>query len=464
MEIELSTTLLKSPTSVSRHGIAYAVRSAFDPWLVIPALTIYAISLLALYSVVYHPVAFEINPSLSTQWSTPFTRQILWGMIGVSVMTFLAFVSTNTVEEKAWSVYGASVLLLIVVLVIGTKVRNIRAWISLGPLRIQPSEMAKIGIILASAYLFTVRQKMEKPISLMIQLLFIVGVPALLVLKQPDMGTVIIYSSLLFVMPFAAGMPVRYFIVVAVSILIALTRLLVGIADQYMGVIPRGIPRSLLTEVTTGWYVFAALVVMGIVIFLTMKRLRIRHSLFLLLVFVIPATAYVGSFQVSNHLRDYQKLRIFSFMAPQMDPRGSGYNLIQSEIAFGSGGMMGKGVSGATQSTLGFLPERQTDFIFSVIGEIFGFAGAALVILAFTVLILRMLWIASKTNSQFGSLVAIGTATVVASHVLVNAGMTLGLAPIMGIPLPFSSYGGSSLVTMFALLGLVMGVQRELRT
>lgn len=453
--------LVPRPDGGSGSELARRVRGALDPWIVVPAALVFLISLSSLFTVVYHPVAFEIDPELGSRIGTAFTKQLLWGVLGIVLMIGLAMIDLRELASRSSRIYLVALAMLVAVLIVGVKVRNIRAWLDLGIASFQPSELAKIAIVIALARMFSSPASLEKPNRALLASMVVVGIPAALVAKQPDMGTVIVYLSLLAVVPFAAGLPVGYFILVLISGLVASSRLLLGIADEFMGVIPDGPGRSLIVDDGFGLRLTLAIVGTGVILYFGMKRLRIRNAFACLALFVLPSAAYMGSFEVADKLKDYQKLRIFSFMAPQLDPKGAGYNVIQSQIAFGSGRFAGKGIGGATQSTLGFLPERQTDFIFSVVGEVFGFLGALTVILCFAVICLRSLRIASLSKSSFGSLLAVGAATIFLVHAAINIGMTIGLVPVMGIPLPLASYGGTAMITCWMLLGLVLAVERE---
>lgn len=434
-----------------------------DPWLVLPALVILGVSLAALFSVVYHPMAFELNPGLATDLATPFTRHLLWGALGIVGMSLVAALDPSLLRSRARWLYAAGLLLLVATLVVGVKVRNIRAWLSLGIVTFQPSELVKVVLVIALARYLARPERRGSPLRTLLGCAVIVGVPAALVLKQPDMGTVIVYMALLVTMPFAAGLPSRYLVLTVLAGTLAVVRLLAGIAQEQLGFLPPGVLATILSDPRPSMLFFGACAFVGSLAAVTMVGLKARNAFTTWLFAVVPAGAWLASFLLGAHLKAYQKLRLLTFLAPQLDPKGSGYNIIQSQIAFGSGGISGQGLHGATQSALGFLPERQTDFIFSVIGEVFGFAGVALVVLAFVALCLRVLWIGSRSSSRFGGLLCAGYATIVMTHMAVNMGMAIGIMPIMGIPLPLASYGGTAMLATFLMLGVVLAVERDAR-
>lgn len=457
------TAMLRNPEQGLDGEISRQMKLVLDPWIVIPAAVVLVLSLISLFSVVYHPVAFEINPDLHRQWSTPFSRQLLWAVLGAGLMLWCAFLDLDRLARRSRWIYAGGCLLLLAVLLFGVKVRNIRAWISLGLFTFQPAELVKIALVISLAAFLSTARRLETPIRSLIAAAFIVAMPAALVLKQPDMGTVLVYLSLLLTVPFASGLPSSYLILILVSGFLAGIRILATVGDQYLGLISSPAMRFFLFDPALQRLMVVVLVVAGAAIAIAMRILRIRHALVVFLFFALPITVYVAAGPAVSHLKEYQKMRLFSFMAPQLDPQGSGYNLLQSQIALGSGSVLGRGLRGATQSALGFLPERQTDFIFSVIGEIFGLTGTTLVILAFAILCLRILWVATQARTRFGALLCVGTATILLVHAFVNIGMAVGVMPIMGIPLPLASYGGTALVTVCMLLGLVQAVERDLR-
>lgn len=454
---------LRKPETGGRSQAASQFRLVLDPCIVGPALTIFFFSLCALFSVVYHPIAFEIEPNLATDFTTPFVKHLVWGTMGLAGMTWFAFIDLEKVRARTRWIYFGGLVLLVAVLLFGIKVRNIRAWLSIGILTFQPSEIIKVVLVLAAARFLSLPEREERPLTSLAAVAILIGIPSALVLKQPDLGTVIVYLSLLLTLPFASGLPAQYLILILVSCLLAGLRLMTGMAVESLGVIPDGVVKTLVTDPHPALMLLVVMVVAGAAIAAAMSMARMRHAFTVFLYAVVPPASIYGSFLLTDHLKPYQKLRLLTFLAPQLDPKGSGYNILQSQIAFGSGGLLGKGFRGATQSTLGFLPERQTDFIFSVIGEVFGFFGVAIVVGAFVLLILRILWISAQARDRFGSLVCVGAATILLTHVLVNMGMAIGMMPIMGIPLPLASYGGTAMVTVFTLLGFVLAVERETR-
>lgn len=308
-------------------------------------------------------------------------------VLGLGVMTFLALFDYEQFEIFLKPIAAICIFLLILVKVIGTAGDwGAQSWIRLGPIGIQPSEIAKIGFILTFSYhLSKVTDKINEPKTLLFLLLHL-GVPAFLIMLQPDLGSTLVFVFMFVVMVFTAGIGRKYI----------LSALSIGIVS------------------------------LPLIYFLL--------------------------------LSDYQKHRILVFLNPELDKLGSGYNVIQSKIAVGSGGFFGKGYLNGTQNQLGFLPTKHTDFIFSVISEELGFIGAALVVIFLSVIIWRCIKAGMNSKTLFGRYICIGVSAMFIFHSVENIGMCIGLTPVTGIPLPFFSYGGTSLLTNLVAIGLVLSV------
>jgi rod shape determining protein RodA len=316
-----------------------------------------------------------------------FIKQLYWIVAGGILCLTICSLDYHMLEDFAYWLYGAVLILLMLVLVIGKSSMGATRWIHLGFFSIQPSEPMKIVIIMTFARFFS-RYPTFKGLTMrdLLYPMMILGGPALLIMKQPDLGTAILV------------------------ILIAGTMLL------YVGV---------------RWSTLATLFTAAIpVVFLGW-----RYA-----------------------LHDYQKDRIYNFLNPDLDPQGSGYHIIQSKIAVGSGGTFGKGFMHGTQSQLRFLPEQHTDFAFSVFGEEWGFAGCLLMLTLYLFLILWGLGIAKRCNDRFGALLAVGVCAMLFWHIIINMGMVIGLFPVVGVPLPFFSYGGTSMVTSMVGVGILMNI------
>jgi rod shape determining protein RodA len=363
-----------------------------------------------------------------------YLRQVLWLGIALVLGAVVAALPYRVYQGKsAWLLYGVGLLLLVLTLFVGHVGLGAQRWLGWGPFKIQPSEPVKVATVILLGNLLADRKQDLTQLRALAKPLLAVAVPCLLIMRQPDLGTAVSFAAILLTMLFWAGLPLLYlFFLVTPIINVALSFFL------------------------PAWILFAA----ALVFILYRSRLGLAP---LLLVVGVNLTVGIATPQIWNHLEPYQRQRITSFLDPGGDPYGSGYQIIQSKIAIGSGEVFGKGFLHGTQKGLAFLPEQHTDFIFSVIGEETGFIGAGLVAVLYLTLILRGIRVANRSRNRFGSLLAIGMTSIFLYHVLVNIWMTVGLAPVTGLPLPLLSYGGSSLVVSFLQIGLIQNVAMRWR-
>jgi rod shape determining protein RodA len=312
-------------------------------------------------------------------------RQAIWAVVGLVLFVVMLSFDYHDLAQYTNQMYYINLALLIAVFIFGREAKGAQRWLRLGPLELQPSELAKIIIIITLADLLSKRAHSLHSVRDLVPVFLHVGIPMALILKQPDLGTSLVFIGLLLGMLFVAGIKWQY---------------LAGLCGIGGALAP------------------------------------------LLFYFLEP----------------YQRKRILVVFNPYIDPTGDGYHVIQSMIAIGSGRAWGKGLFGGTQNRLGFLPEQHTDFIFSVIGEELGFIGAGIILLLYFILIYRGIRVALKARDDVGTLLATGVVIMFTFHILVNVGMTLGIMPVTGIPLPFMSYGGSSYLTNMMALGLLLNV------
>lgn len=318
-----------------------------------------------------------------------FAKQLAWLALGVAVFFAVYFLGDGFLEETTLSLFGGTMVLLVVVLIAGKVRGGAQRWIALGGFNLQPSEFAKVAVVLALAKVFSDRYHYGG-IGLrdLLPAAGLVAVPFLLVALQPDLGTAGVFVIIL------AGMMVATCVRRNVLLLLA---------GAGAAVIP------------TLWFV----------------------------------------------MKDYQRQRVLTFLDPERDPLGSGYHVIQSKIAVGSGGILGKGYLHGTQGALRFLPEQHTDFAFAVFGEEWGFLGAVVLMALFFVLIHRCFTLAEQSQDRYAAFACSGITIYFLAHVVINVAMVCGLFPVVGIPLPFVSYGGSSMVTNMMALGIVANLSRS---
>jgi rod shape determining protein RodA len=343
------------------------------------------ISLVTIISCIGFALMYSVAGGSFEPWAG---RQMVRFGIGMVILLLVAVVHLRTWYQLAYPIYGGSLLLLVAVEIMGRMGKGAERWIDIGPLQLQPSELMKLALILAlSRFLHGVLlDDVSKP-SRLFPALALIGLPAGLVLMQPNLGTA--------------------------------TILIVGGC-------------GLIFLAGLSWKIIVPVIAIGVAI--------------------VPLGWEFA-------LKDYQKQRVYTFLDPDSDPLGAGYNITQSKIALGSGGVFGKGFGQGTQSRLNFLPEKQTDFIFTVLGEEFGLFGLVILMGLYLLLLMQGVNIAMDTRSQFGRLVAMGVCLNFLLYILINTSMSMGLIPVVGIPLPLVSYGGTALMTVLLGFGLLLSVQ-----
>ncbi len=365
----------------------------------------------------------ELNQGLTDWW-----QHWLIGGVGLAIALILARVRYDFLVQWHWIFYALTNFSLIAVMLVGHSAKGAQRWISIAGFNFQPSEFAKIGLIITMAALLHSRPASTLPA--VFRALAITAVPWALVFLQPDLGTSLVFGA------------------------IALGMLYWGNANPgWLLLMVSPLASALLFSIyLPGWLAWLALV--SLIAWLTLPWRRVGTAITLL---TNLAVGGLGSF-FWGLLKDYQKDRLLLFLAPERDPLGGGYHLIQSRIAIGAGQLWGQGLNQGTQTQLNFIPEQHTDFIFSAVGEELGFIGGMVLLLAFWAICWRLIAIAQSASENFGSLLAVGVLSMIAFQVFVNVSMTIGLAPITGIPLPWMSYGRSALLTNFIAIGLVQSV------
>lgn len=375
------------------------------------------------------------------QLDVPTVRiQDLWKMqltwLGVALIALLIVqrIPVRWLEWMTVPAYIFSIAILMATLVIGQgfgTARGTKSWITIGPAMFQPSQFANLAVILMLARVLGNWREPPKTIWKLVPPVAIVALPMALVAMQPDLGTALVYCSILLVTLYWAGAPVG---------------MIFMLVSPVLGLI--------LSFATLPFTIYMA----ALLVFLYFYRRYLWES-----VTVLVANLAAGAIAIPlwNKLAQYQKNRLLVFLDPSIDPQGAGWHVIQSRVAIGSGGFFGKGFTLGTQKRLAFLPEQHTDFIFSVIGEEFGFIGTTGVLLVFGMILWRLARIAERCSDPFAGIVVFGIFGAWFAHVIVNIGMTAGVMPITGIPLPFLSYGGSFLLAAFLGLGVVQRIAME---
>jgi len=353
--------------------------------------------------------------------SQSYGMQLVW--IGSSlIIAFVILVIDGEFFPKfAWVLYAAFILLLIVVIFAGKEVKGSKSWIELGSFRIQPAEFAKFATNLALAkYLSNINIKFEKLNTKLIAAA-IFAVPALIIIAQNETGSALVYGSFILVL-YREGLSGNILIMGVAMVILFIAALLM---DELVLITLMGI-------IAAGSFFFVRF---------KMRNIMIVSGILLASVAFVHSVDYT----FTNILEPHQKKRINVLLGKEVDPKGAGYNVNQSMIAIGSGGILGKGYLNGTQTKYNYVPEQSTDFIFCTVGEEWGFFGSLTVLGLFIFLLLRLIYLAERQRSTFSRIYGYGLASIIFIHLAINIGMTIGLAPVVGIPLPFFSYGGSSL-------------------
>ena len=360
--------------------------------------------------------------------------QLRFLAVSLFVLFIVMRIPVRWLEWIALPAYIIGLLVLAATLVVGTgagTAASTKSWLAIGPVKVQPAQFANVATVLMLGRVMGGWREVPGSVWQLWKPVMIVMLPMMMVLKQPDLGTAMVFCGVLAATLFWAGTPM--------GILFMLASPVLGLAFGYMG------------------WVYSVYMI-ALVVFLYLYRARKSEWV---LIFGLNIMMGAASWPLWNSLKDYQQARIVSFVEPERDRQGSGYNVIQSKISIGSGGITGKGFNAGPQKRLRFLPEHQTDFIYSVIGEELGLIGAGAVLIAYLVIMWRLAKLAERLADPFGGIVVFGILGAWFTHVLVNVGMTLGVMPVTGIPLPFLSYGGSFLLATYIALGVAQRVALE---
>jgi rod shape determining protein RodA len=379
-----------------------------------------------------HAAVYDLdNPSI-VDLDTNYGKQLIFIISAVVIGFIILLLDGKFFITFSSVLYGITIILLILVLIIGRNVGGNQAWIPIGSFRLQPSEFAKFATcLLLARYLSSSTIKVQDLRTQMVAA-FIILIPTALILLQPDAGSALTFSSLILLL-YREGLSGYFLIIEGLSIVL-----------------------FILTVLYNKFYVLAGVVLLaGSLIYLLRRNKKIITVMGFGLLFSILFVFSVD-FAYNSILKPHQRNRIDVILGKVDDPRGIGYNLNQSKIAIGSGGMWGKGYLQGTQTKYNFVPEQSTDFIFCTVGEEWGFAGCFVVISLYLFLVLRIVNIAERQRSPFSRIYGYGVASIFFFHFFINIGMTIGLIPVIGIPLPFLSYGGSSLWSFTILLFILL--------
>jgi rod shape determining protein RodA len=438
---------------------------------------------LNIYAAVYneqHTSIFDL--------SQRYGKQLLWVIAAVVLAIFVLVTDNKLYYFFAWFIYGFFMFLLIIVLVVGKEINGAKAWFEIGPFSIQPSEFAKFATGLALASFLNSRGQ-SGGLGVMIPSMVIIMAPVLLIALQPDMGSVITYFAF-FIVLFREGLSIYFFISAILAVVLFLLVLLFGNVPVALGLLAVAFIILLvfsgysLTLRALGVMLVAAAVSyaaghylaglgMGIIIIIAVVLAGVVYAWYVyrrklanpavIYAFLLGGLLYLFTvdYVFHNVLQPHQQTRISIMLGVEADPYGEGYNLNQSLISIGSGGFAGKGYLNGTQTKFKFVPEQSTDFIFCTVGEEWGFIGSTVVIGLYVWLLLRLIMLAERQRTTFVRAYGYSVFALFLVHFFINIGMTIGVMPVIGIPLPFFSYGGSSLwgftILLFVFLRLDAG-------
>ncbi|MBK6550607.1 MAG: rod shape-determining protein RodA [Flavobacteriales bacterium] len=428
------------------------VAANFDRPILIMYLLLMFMGWANIYSAAYDPEHANIFDQ-----SKEYGKQAVWMAVSLTLGAGILLIRGELFREMAFGIYGFVILLLVAVLLFGKEVNGAKAWFAIGGFGIQPAEFAKFATALAlSRYLSGLKALVDtrsRVISTAI-ILF----PVTLIMLQPDTGTALVSGAFILVL-YREGLSGN---VLLLGILAAVLSILSLILKESSFDLP------FTDKVLTGQYfLFALITVFTVLAWWLVRNLvvkRMRKRLYgLIVVGFISSAAFIGSvdYAFEKVLATHQRDRILVMLGQKEDPQGLGYNVKQSQTAIGSGGFAGKGYLDGTLTKFKYVPMQSTDFIFCTVGEEWGFIGSAFVVILLTALILRIIQISDRQRSRFTRIYAYCVASIFFLHLMINVGMAIGLAPVIGIPLPFFSYGGSSMISFTILLGILLRLDAE---
>ena len=382
--------------------------------------------------------------------SNEYIKQIIFACTGLPIMIFFAVFDYRRIERFVLPAFFALLVILLYTMLFGRFVNGARSWIGIGSFGIQPSEFGKIVYIMFFAR-YLERSENTPPFKRLLISLLIVAAPALLILIQPDMGTASVYFPVFIGMLFAAGIPAAYLGFIMLTGVLAIIFTVLPVWQT--SILQKSI--ALLNIFTDSRLRIIVIITLSVISLIgILGYLFYKNKYYYIITWLSGSflTAFVGSL-MGNKIK-----RLIVFLNPYTDPLGSGWNIIQSKIAIGSGGIAGQGFLKGTQSHYRFLPQQSTDFIFSILSEEAGFIGSLFVFVLFLIILLRTVFIIRNTKNGFGYYIAVGILVMFFFHFVVNVGMVMGIMPITGIPLLFLSYSGSSLWTSMWAIGLLMSI------
>ena len=420
-----------------------------DYFLLLPVIILMVLGVLFIYS--------SGITSAGVQVSSEYYKQIIWASAGLVTAVLLSLVNYRRLYNLSIYIYLLSLLPLVYTLLFGHDIYNTSRWLRIGSYGIQMSEFVKISVIIMLSRFLADTDRNKESFSRFIVCCIIAFIPMGIVLLQPDLGTALVYIMILITMIFMAGVPMRY--VAFMISCIALTGVLLVLPFWQTYILRKTL--AFLTALTNLKIVIITIIFFVLIASISLfGYLKYKKKYFFWLVYIsaIIVFSLFASYGARKVLKNYQIMRLIVFLDPNVDPRGAGWNIIQSVTAIGSGGVTGRGFLQGTQSHYRFLPEQSTDFIFSIFSEEAGFIGGIFVFALFLFICYRLLLTMKTVIDPFAKYFCAGLAGMISFHFIINVGMTMGIMPITGLPLLFMSYGGSSVMTSMIGIGIVLSI------
>jgi len=396
--------------------------------------------------------------------SNEYLKQIIWAVSGLAILVVVSLIDYQRMKDYSPIVYAFFLLLILYVRFFGHEVNGAKSWIGLfGEFGIQPSEFMKIAVILFLAQYLSESEHQSSFRRLLVAFAIIL-VPVVIIITQADMGTALVFFPIFLFMAYMAGIDRRYIFFILAAILATVILTILPLWEQYILKSPTGFLYILYKAPYVFELIGASCLVLGLSAWgwISFKK---KYYFWIAYIALLAVGALTASVLAHKSLKEYQIMRLIVFLDPSIDPRGSGWNILQSITAIGSGGVLGKGFLQGTQSHYRYLPQQSTDFIFSIIAEEWGFIGGFVVFSLYYVLLRRCSNLLKTVKDSYATYVVAGIMGMIFFHFMINAGMAMGIMPVTGIPLFFLSYGGASLWVIMIAIGLLLGISaRRFRT
>jgi rod shape determining protein RodA len=423
-----------------------------DLWLILMLTILISIGIIAIYS---SCIKYELQIKY-------VFMQFIACLLGILAMLLLANLNYQYYKQFDKFVYIVSILLLILVLVFGSYRRGTKGWFNFGPMSFQPVEIAKIMFILVMSSFLDKKANKINELSFLFYVFIIFICHLILIMMQPDFSSTLVYFPVTLLLLFTVGVKKFYLICILIFSTIAIgLPLLKTFLSMYLNFHQNSffLYKIIFLSINYKIIIYILLLILLIIIWWILNKFKIKFSIiYPIILYIIILLGNISALIIEKSLKTYQKQRLIVFLNPRIDPKGSGYNIIQSKIAIGAGKFFGKGIKNGTQTQLGFIPEQHTDFIFTVIGEESGWIGSQLTLIFYFIFIFRCLVIAKESYDRYGSLIAIGLAAMFLFYVIINIGMVIGIMPVTGIPLLLLSYGGSSMFSSLCAIGILCSI------